>query len=138
MDKENHVAATVDKDVSLAPYKTGPNSMAWRASEPDAPSLFALVSCEHGMAVPLAPETDIIIIAIFDDGVVETLGSIEIVGRDGLIAGINSMLASRPIRNPTGRCRSCSSSTMSPAIFCSATLSKSEMVFDLAGSKYPN
>lgn len=102
MDKENHVAATVDKDVSLALYKTGPDSMAWRASEPDAPGLFALVSCEHGMAIPLAPETDTMIIAIFDVGVVETLGSIEIDGRAGLNCWYLMNIGHEPDKEPDG------------------------------------
>ena len=102
MDKENHFAAIVDKDVSLAPYKTGPNSMAWRASEPDAPGLFALISCAHGMSIPLAPETDTQIIAIFDDGVVETLGSIEIDGRAGLNCWYLSNIGHSPDEEPDG------------------------------------
>lgn len=73
-----------DDACSLVPYETGPGSMAWRASEPDAPGLFALISDEYGVAIPVAPETDDMTIAIFDEDVEETLGSIIIDGRAGL------------------------------------------------------
>lgn len=82
MDKPN--LHPRDDAVSLVPYETGPGTMAWRTSEPDAPGLFALISDEHGVAIPVAPETDDMTIAIFAEDVNETLGSIIIDGRAGL------------------------------------------------------
>ena len=54
------------------------------------------------MSIPLAPETDTMIIAIFDDGVVETLGSIEIDGRGGLICWYLSNVGYSPDKEPDG------------------------------------
>lgn len=69
---------------SLVPCQTGPGCTAWRATEPDAPGLFALISDSQGLAIPLAPETEDLTIAIFDEDVDETLGSIDLDGRAGL------------------------------------------------------
>ena len=91
-----------DDNVSLVPYETGPGSMAWRASEPDAPGLFALISDEHGMAIPVAPETDDMTIAIFDEDVEETLGSIIIDGRAGLNRWYMQQVGYEPDKEPGG------------------------------------
>lgn len=98
----NHGPKTAQKVVSLIPYKTSPASMAWRATEPDAPGLFALVSCEHGMAIPLEPETDNMIIAVFDNGVEETLGSLEVDGRAGLNRWYLLHVGYEPDKEPDG------------------------------------
>lgn len=68
----------------LSVYKPSHTTSAWRATEPDAPGLYALISDGHGLAIPLAPETEDLTIAIFDEQVEETLGSIEVYGREGL------------------------------------------------------
>lgn len=70
--------------VQLAVYKPSATTSAWRATEPDAPGLFALISDGQGLAIPLAPETEDLTIAIFDEEIEETLGSIEVDGREGL------------------------------------------------------
>lgn len=68
----------------LSLYKPSAATSAWRATEPDAPGLFALISDGQALAIPLAPETDHLTIAIFDEAIEETLGSIEVDGREGL------------------------------------------------------
>lgn len=68
----------------LSVCKPSDTTSAWRATEPDAPGLFALISDGQGLAIPRAPETEDLKIAIFDEEVEETLGSIEVDGREGL------------------------------------------------------
>lgn len=88
--------------VSLVPCQTGPGSTAWRATERDAPGLFALISDEHGMAIPLAPETGDITIAIFEEGVKETLGSVVLDGRAGLNRWYWANVGHEPDKEPGG------------------------------------
>lgn len=65
-------------------YSTSESTTAWRTTERDAPGLFAIITDEKGLAVPAAPDTDNMIIAIFDETLPETIGSFEIDGREGL------------------------------------------------------
>jgi hypothetical protein len=65
-------------------YSTSESTTAWRTTERDAPGLFAIITDESGLAVPAAPDTDNMIIAIFDEARPETIGSFEIDGREGL------------------------------------------------------
>lgn len=98
---QNHSPSEADR-VSLVPVETAPGCTAWRATEPDAPGLFALISDEHALAIPLAPETDDLTIAIFDEGVEETLGSIEIDGRAGLNRWYLQNVGHEPDKEPDG------------------------------------
>jgi hypothetical protein len=84
MEKVDLGETAHENATSIVAYETAKGSMAWRATEPDAPGLFAIIADEAGTAIPLAPETDDMIIAIFDEDLPETLGSIEIDGRAGL------------------------------------------------------
>lgn len=68
----------------LSVYKPSDTTSAWRATERDAPGLFALISDGEALAIPLAPEAEDLTIAIFDEGIEETLGSIVVDGREGL------------------------------------------------------
>lgn len=86
----------------LEEHATSESTAAWRAFEPDAPGLFAIITDEHGLAVPPAPETDDMIIAIFDETVPETLGSIEIDGRAGLVRWYVANVGHDPDGEPDG------------------------------------
>lgn len=81
---------------------TGPGTAAWRAVERDAPGLFALISNGEGTAPPIAPETDDITIALFDEGVEETLGSVVIDGRAGLNIWYLKNVGYMPDKEPGG------------------------------------
>lgn len=74
---------------------------AWRAIERDAPGLFALISNGDGTAPP-TPETGDITIAIFDETVEETLGSIVIDGRPGLNTWYLKNVGHEPDKEPGG------------------------------------
>lgn len=54
------------------------------------------------MAIPLAPETDDITIAIFEEGVKETLGSVVIDGRAGLNLWYLKNVGHEPDKEPGG------------------------------------
>lgn len=86
----------------LEEHATSESTAAWRAFEPDAPGLFAIITDEHGLAVPMAPETNDMIIAIFDETVPETLGSIEIDGRAGLVRWYIANVGHDPDAEPGG------------------------------------
>ena len=88
--------------VSPVPVQTGPGSTAWRATEPDAPGLFALISDGEGLTIPMAPETDDLTIAIFDEGVEEALGSVVIDGRAGLNRWYLKNIGHEPDEGPEG------------------------------------
>lgn len=81
---------------------TGPGMAAWRADERDAPGLFALISNGDGTTPPVAPETGDITIAIFDETVEETLGSIVIDGRPGLNTWYLTNVGHEPDKEPRG------------------------------------
>lgn len=86
----------------LSVYKPSDTTSAWRATEPDAPGLFALISDGQGQAIPLAPDTDDLTIAIFDEEIEETLGSIEVDGREGLNRWYLQNVGFAPDREPDG------------------------------------
>jgi len=80
---ENYTRASNDP-VALVPCETGPGRSAWRAKEPDAPGLFALISSTQSAAIPLAPETDSMTFSVFEEGNDKAIGSHVIEGRQGL------------------------------------------------------
>ena len=86
----------------LTVIQTAPGCTAWRTTEPDAPGLFALVSDERGLAIPLEPETDDLTIAIFNERVDETLGSVVLDGRAGLIRWYLQNVGHEPDEAPEG------------------------------------
>ena len=88
--------------LSLVLTETEPNCTAWRATETDAPGLFALISSNHGTSIPVTPDTDDMTIAIFDEGVDETLGSIEVSGRAGLNRWYMLNVGHEPDSGPDG------------------------------------
>jgi hypothetical protein len=73
-----------EPEVRLEVYKTSDTTTAWRVEEPEAPGMFAIIADGTGNRVPVDPEVDDMILALFDDQVPETLGSVEIDGRAGL------------------------------------------------------
>jgi len=93
---------TSQKPSPLSLYKPSDATSAWRATEPDAPGLFALISDGQGLAIPLAPETGDLTIAIFDETIEETLGSIEVDGREGLNRWYLRNVGHRPDDEPDG------------------------------------
>ena len=80
---ENYTLASTDP-VALVPCETGPGRSAWRAKEPDAPGLFALIFDAQAETIPLAPETACMAFSIFEEGNAKAIGSHQIEGRIGL------------------------------------------------------
>lgn len=83
-NRSEPVAREQGQQAGLELYKTSEATTAWRTEEPDAPGLFAVIADEDGNQVPRNPEIDNMVIAIFDEALPETLGSIEVDGRQGL------------------------------------------------------
>lgn len=73
-----------EPEVRLEVYKTSDTTTAWRVEEPEVPGMFAIIADGTGNHVPADPEAGDMILALFDDQVPETLGSVEIDGRAGL------------------------------------------------------
>ncbi|MFC5511136.1 hypothetical protein ACFPOU_08345 [Massilia jejuensis] len=86
----------------LSVYRPSETTSAWRVTEPDAPGLFALISDGQGLTIPPAPETDDLTIAIFDEAIEETLGSIEVDGREGLNRWYLQNVGHMPDKEPDG------------------------------------
>lgn len=91
------------KDESpLATYTPADGCVMWRAVEPDAPGLFAIIANEQCTGIPNNPEADNMVIAIFDEGLPETLDSIEIDGRSGLNRWYLKNVGYEPDKEPGG------------------------------------
>jgi hypothetical protein len=73
---------------------------AWRATEFDAPGLFALITT--GADVPNAPETDTMTFAVYEEGVNMPLGAHVIVGRPGLNQFYLTNVGHEPDKEPDG------------------------------------
>lgn len=95
--------ATPNEPHSLVIHRTGLGSTAWRATEPDAPGLFAFIYDASCMAIPLAPETDDLTFAVIDEGTNETLGLIVIAGRAGLNDWYLANVGHLPDKEPDGQ-----------------------------------
>lgn len=101
MTIENYSRGSSDP-VALTRCETGTGRSAWRAIDADAPGLFAFISSEHGTTVPLAPETDRMCFAIYEEGAQKPTWSIDIVGRVGLNSWYLTNIGHAPDAEPDG------------------------------------
>lgn len=72
--------------MTITRHMTGGGCTAYLVTEPDAKGFYALVTDEDGSRIPVAPETEKMLIGAYhqeQDG--ETLSLIEVEGRAGLI-----------------------------------------------------
>lgn len=101
MTIENNTRGSTDP-VALVPCGTGPGRSAWRAEEPDAPGLFALIADAQTETIPLAPETAHMTFSIFEEGNDKAIGSHHIEGRAGLNGWILANVGHLPDAEPDG------------------------------------
>lgn len=76
--------------------------MAWRLVEPDAPGLFALITDEGGTHVPTEPDTENLIIGIYDGDDGAELQVLKTDGRAGPCRWYAQNVGHDPDKEPDG------------------------------------
>lgn len=86
----------------LEVYHTGGGCMAWRLTLPDAPGLFALVTDEGGTHIQTEPDTESLMIGIWDVQLDNPLMVLETDGRAGLCRWYFRNVGHDPDKEPNG------------------------------------